>query len=92
MNRGATSPIRGRAGVEARKRRLAADGWVCRLCRAQGRLVEAVEVDHITPLAHGGLDVDDNCRALCSNHHRGVTAKAFGKRVKPRIGPDGWAV
>lgn len=84
--------IRGRAGVEARKRRLAADGWVCRLCREQGRYVAATEVDHVKPLAHGGLDVDDNCRALCSDHHREVTAKAFGKRHRPRIGPDGWAV
>ncbi|QIG81885.1 HNH endonuclease [Sphingosinithalassobacter tenebrarum] len=47
------------------------------MCLAQGRTEPAVEVDHIKPLALGGLDVDENTRNLCEPHHRAVTAEQF---------------
>lgn len=84
-----TERIRGRRGVELRKRRLAAEP-LCRLCRADGIVRAAQVIDHIVPLAKGGEDVDENCRALCHEHHAEVTAKQFGHRVRQRISPDGW--
>ncbi|QUM70851.1 HNH endonuclease [Sphingopyxis granuli] len=84
-----TERIRGRRGVELRKRRLAAEP-LCRLCRADGVVRAAEVIDHIVPLAKGGKDIDENCRALCHEHHAEVTAKQFGRRVRQRISPDGW--
>ncbi|MEK9211376.1 HNH endonuclease signature motif containing protein [Sphingomonas sp. 2378] len=46
-----------------------------------GRTVAATVVDHITPLALGGLDVDDNTRNLCDPCHLKVTAEQFGHAV-----------
>ena len=50
-------------------------------------------IDHIVPLALGGLDTDENCRALCNVHHAVRTAEQFGyKAPKRRIAADGWPV
>lgn len=65
--------IRGRRGVELRKRRLRNEP-LCRMCRAEGRVTVATVPDHIVPLALGGEDVDDNCQSLCADHHAEKTA------------------
>jgi 5-methylcytosine-specific restriction protein A len=52
----------------------------------------ATVIDHITPLAHGGTDTDDNVRSLCDQHHRDVTAEQFGWRQCNVYGLDGWPV
>jgi 5-methylcytosine-specific restriction protein A len=62
------------------------------MCKDAGIVRVATVPDHITPLAKGGLDVDDNCRSLCQSCHTKVTAEEFGFRVKPKIGIDGWPV
>jgi 5-methylcytosine-specific restriction protein A len=82
--------IRGRAGVKLRLRRLALHGFVCGDCKAEGRIRSADVIDHIKPLAMGGLDTDDNTRALCHECHRDRTTEQFGHRARPRIGVDGW--
>lgn len=61
--------IRGRKGVEARKRRLERDGYMCVACLDQGLYRVATQVDHITPLHLGGVDVDDNTQSLCDDCH-----------------------
>jgi 5-methylcytosine-specific restriction protein A len=81
--------IRGRRGVELRKRRLRAEP-LCRLCKDEGRVTAATVVDHIKPLALGGTDTDDNCRSLCADHHDQVTREEFGHRQRVTIGADGW--
>jgi 5-methylcytosine-specific restriction protein A len=81
--------IRGRRGVELRKRRLRNEP-LCRLCKAEGIVRAAVVVDHIVPLAKGGEDVDANCRSLCVEHHDQVTREEFGHRERVTIGEDGW--
>jgi hypothetical protein len=60
--------IRGRKGVELRKRRLAREP-LCRHCAEQGRVTAADIVDHIKPLAFGGKDTDDNVQSLCGECH-----------------------
>lgn len=65
--------IRGRRGVEMRKRRLAREP-LCRMCKAEGKIKQADVVDHITPLAAGGEDMDENCQSLCHDHHDAKTA------------------
>lgn len=82
--------LRGRKGVEQRKRRLARTDYLCEMCRDQGVTRLADEVDHIKPLALGGKDVDSNTRNLCREHHLQVTAEAFGHRARIEIGEDGW--
>lgn len=87
-----TERLRGRAGVEQRKRRLKRTNYLCEMCSAKGRTTIATVVDHIKPLALGGTDEDDNCRNLCHEHHRDVSAEQFGFRKKVRIGLDGFPV
>jgi 5-methylcytosine-specific restriction protein A len=81
--------LRGRRGVEQRKRRLRAEP-LCRLCREQGRTTIATVPDHIKPLAKGGTDTDDNIRCLCAECHHKVTREEFGHRKRVEIGADGW--
>ncbi len=65
--------IRGRKGQELRKRRLRNEP-LCRMCKAEGKVTAATEVDHIDPLALGGEDTDENCQSLCAEHHLLKTA------------------
>lgn len=83
--------IRGRKGVELRKRRLRNEP-LCRMCKAEGRVTAASVPDHIKPLALGGEDVDENIRCLCADHHDQVTREEFGHRTRLNIGNDGWPV
>lgn len=81
-----TERIRGRKGVEQRKRRLRNEP-LCRHCYAKGIITEAEEVDHILPLANGGTDTDDNVQSLCRQCHAiktaGEAAKGFGATNHP---------
>jgi len=70
--------LRGRAGQRARLRRLRRTNGLCEHCLKARRTRAAVEVDHITPLALGGEDVDGNTRNLCRPCHLAATAKQFG--------------
>ncbi|WP_313045540.1 HNH endonuclease signature motif containing protein, partial [Brevundimonas sp.] len=74
-----TQRLRGRRGVEQRKRRLAAEP-LCRDCMAKGIITASTVPDHIIPLSQNGPDTDDNIRCLCSEHHRIRTAEQFGHR------------
>jgi 5-methylcytosine-specific restriction protein A len=81
--------LRGRRGVEQRKRRLEAEP-LCRDCKSAGIVRAATVPDHIKPLKQGGLDIDDNIRCLCADCHRGRTAEQFGYRKRVKTGLDGW--
>lgn len=83
--------IRGRRGVELRKRRLFCEP-LCRMCKALGRTTVATVPDHIRPLAKGGEDVDSNIRCLCAEHHDEVTREEFGQRKRTLVGDDGWPI
>jgi 5-methylcytosine-specific restriction protein A len=82
--------IRGRKGVELRKRRMARTNWLCEHCLAAGRFTVARIVNHKLPLAHGGEDTTENTENLCISCDEAETARVFGRKVKVRIGPDGW--
>jgi 5-methylcytosine-specific restriction protein A len=49
---------------------LARDRYLCQPCLKRGRYTEAQEVDHVIPLASGGLDVVSNQQAICKPCHR----------------------
>ncbi len=69
----------GKAVVGRWRRICARDGWVCWICG--GEIDPAIShphrlggtVDHVIPLAEGGSDADDNCRAahMTCNSRRG---------------------
>jgi 5-methylcytosine-specific restriction protein A len=82
--------LRGRAGVKQRLRRMSRTHWLCEDCLACGATQAATQVDHITPLALGGSDEDENTRNLCDYHHEIRTAEQFGRVQKAAIGVDGW--
>lgn len=47
---------------------------LCRKCRETGALVEATVVDHITPIASGGAELElSNLQSLCTKHHNAKT-------------------
>ena len=63
------------------------------MCKAKGIVRQATVIDHIKPLALGGSDEDQNCRALCAPCPDRVTREQFGlKAPKPEIAVDGWPV
>lgn len=82
--------IRGRKGVELRKRRLARTNYLCEHCKAKGIVRIARVVNHKIPLAHGGEDTDDNTENLCAECDQAETARVFGHTVKQTVGVDGW--
>jgi 5-methylcytosine-specific restriction protein A len=84
-----TPRLRGRAGVEQRKRRLRRTHGLCERC-LPNRVSVATAVDHIQPLALDGSDDDANTRNLCGPCHDEVTAEQFGHKPKVSIGADGW--
>ena len=47
----------------------------CVDCARRGARVEAVEVDHIVPVAMGGTDDWENLQPLCAAHHRLKSAR-----------------
>lgn len=91
MDRPKRSPrIKGRKAVALRRQRLR-DEPLCRDClELRGLFVPATVPDHIKPLAHGGTEDPENIRCLCAECHRKRTAEQFGKKPRPRFGPDGW--
>ena len=73
MKRGHDRRKRGRAGQADRARRLKLFP-LCAHCEAEG-IVRATDIiDHVIPLALGGLDVDENCQGLCNWHNAIKTA------------------
>ena len=72
--------LRGRAGIEQRRRRMVQGQGFCRPCRDGGRLTIATQVDHIVPLSEGGTDTDDNCQTICNACHAAKTASEAGSR------------
>ena len=86
-----TQRLRGRRGVEQRKRRLAAEP-LCRDCDEKGRVTAATVPDHIIPLAQGGPDTDDNIRCLCEACHVIRTNEQFGHRQTVGSDRDGWPI
>jgi 5-methylcytosine-specific restriction protein A len=63
-----SSRLRGRAGVEDR-RRILAEEPLCRVCRGAGRVAASVVVDHVMPLSAGGSDERGNKQGLCGPCH-----------------------
>ncbi len=81
--------LRGRAGQQQRKRRMARTAGLCERCQSRGRVTIATVVDHIEPLALGGSDEDENTRNLCDSCHLEVTAEQFGHEKRVSFSADG---
>lgn len=64
----ATVRTRGETWRHIRKAQLQREP-LCRCCSAAGRVMLAVEVDHVRPLAEGGTDDPGNLQSLCHDCH-----------------------
>lgn len=73
--------IRGRAWMAIRGRVLS-DDPLCPMCRAEGRVAAATEVDHVVPLHMGGTNERVNLVGLCHEHHAAKTSDEMEKRNK----------
>ena len=65
-------------GAEWRKLRqrvYARDRKLCQVCKADGGLTPANEVDHIIPKSKGGIDGMENLQAICSPCHKAKTLR-----------------
>ena len=61
--------------------RVRLDQPLCPSCAAQGLTVAGTEVDHITPLQHGGNLMDrDNLQHLCARCHKLKTLQQYPNR------------
>lgn len=64
---------------------------LCRLCKEKGRVTVATIADHVIPIAQGGAVHDlANMQPVCAECHQDKTNRDNGRRVKRRIGADGW--
>lgn len=87
----------GSAWIKLREHIMRRDTYLCQPCKANNKLTQAREVDHITPKAKGGTDDPDNLQAICIPCHKAKTeAEALegqgrtGKRT--RYDEAGWPV
>lgn len=80
---------RGRAAVSDRARIMRRDCGVCQICKREGRLTPALEVDHIVALCNGGDDSDENKQALCLACHEAKTRADLGQKQVVEFGADG---
>lgn len=46
------------------------DSYLCMVCKHDGILTKANQVDHITPKSQGGTDNQDNLQSICDNCHK----------------------
>lgn len=65
-------------GHEWRKLR-AVIGYLCQVCKANGRLKEANQIDHILSKGQGGNDDPSNLQSICMECHKEKTAKDNGQ-------------
>ena len=63
---------------------------LCLMCKDEGRIQVATEVDHIKALKDGGDNSFGNLRGLCVDHHLAKTRADRGLKAKQTIGEDGW--
>jgi 5-methylcytosine-specific restriction enzyme A len=80
---------------------LARDNGICQPCyRSTGRIHPGTEVDHIVSKAKAAkmkwtaaqIDAESNLQCINSDCHKIKTLKEEGKRIKPKIGADGWPI
>lgn len=63
----------GYAWRKRREKALKRDQYLCQVCKRQGYLTPATEVDHIINKAHGGTDDIDNLQSICRACHQSKT-------------------
>lgn len=63
-----------------REKVLQRDNYLCVMCLASDRVVEATDVDHIVGKENGGSDDLNNLQSLCSPCHNEKTAKEDSKK------------
>lgn len=80
----------GGAWDKLRLRILERDGYLCQMCKAEGRVNEAKVVDHRTPKAKGGTDDMANLWSLCKRHDDAKQLTDAGKVKRAAVGLDGW--
>lgn len=68
--------------TQLRKRILSRDNHTCQKCGVHRSDNVRLEVDHITPVAEGGTDAEENLQVLCSRCHRRKTRSEIQRGLK----------
>jgi 5-methylcytosine-specific restriction endonuclease McrA len=79
LNRDTVPRTAGRA-LQERNARLMRRNPFCSECLKKGLQILTAEFDHITPLADGGSDEDENIQGLCLACHREKSAQEQATR------------
>jgi 5-methylcytosine-specific restriction protein A len=84
--------LRGRKAVERRRLYLLRNP-LCLICKREGKVTMATEVDHIIPLFKGGKDCyETNGQPICNHHHSIKSLEDMGYKKRVTIGEDGFPV
>jgi 5-methylcytosine-specific restriction protein A len=70
----------GNAWTKRRARILLRDCGLCQVCKRDGRVTVATEVDHRVPKSQGGTDEDDNLQSICNPCHKTKTGAEKASR------------
>jgi len=80
--------LRGRK-LQARRKAFFTLHPLCAHCQERGRTAAATELDHIVPLADGGVDDVSNWQGLCTACHDYKTRRDFGYKLSGACDEDG---
>ena len=86
-----TDRIRGRR-LQRIRAQVLRDNPLCVMCKANGRVTLATQVDHIKALVNGGTDTADNRQGLCDECHRVKTAQDMGYKERAKFDAQGRVV
>ena len=78
--------------MQAIRKHVLAASPLCVMCKANGQVTLATEVDHIVALVNGGEDNHGNRQALCSECHKAKTRRDLGQRERVTFDADGRVV
>jgi 5-methylcytosine-specific restriction enzyme A len=82
--------LTGRPWRRLREQILQRDKYLCQYCLPVGRVREATEVDHKTPLSKGGTDKPENLASTCHSCHETKTMQEQGGKAKVAFDVNGW--
>ncbi|MGC2192198.1 MAG: HNH endonuclease [Candidatus Dormiibacterota bacterium] len=81
-------PAKARAHIRLRYEIMERDGQACRRCKGKAGSGRRLQVHHVVPVAHGGLNLPDNLETLCDACHAGVHAVGIAETSDELLNPE----
>lgn len=81
-------PAKARAHIRLRYEIMERDGQACGRCKSKAGSGRRLQVHHVVPVAHGGLNLPDNLETLCDACHAGVHAVGIAETSDELLNPE----